>query len=139
MSDATPPTPHRQRPHPAPLAGSFLEFDLGREIQQLRHEHTWSTGRKSRTLVKQSDFRVVLMALKAGTRVQEHKADGRISIQTVAGRISIRACQRTFVLPAGSLLALDRATVHDVEALEESAILLTIAWPEEVKSQHAEP
>lgn len=138
MSDATDPTPHRQRPHPGPMAGPFLEFDLGREIQQLQQEHTWSTGKNSRTLVKHGSFRVVLMALKSGTRVQEHKADGPISIQTVAGRVSIRASERTFVLPAGSLLALDRATVHDVEALEESAILLTIAWPEEVESQHPE-
>ena len=134
MSDATHPTPHRQRPHPGPMAAPFLEFDLGREIQQLQQEHTWSTGRNSRTLVKHLDFRVVLMALKAGTRVREHKADGRISIQTVAGRISIRASERTLVLPAGSLLALDRATIHDVEALEDSAILLTIARPEEIRS-----
>jgi quercetin dioxygenase-like cupin family protein len=116
------------------MAGPFLEFDLGREIQQLQQEHTWSKGRNSRTLVKHGDFRVVLMAPKVGTRVQEHRADGRISIQTVTGRISIRASERTFVLPVGSLLALDRATVHDVEALEDSAILLTIARPEEIKS-----
>lgn len=120
------------------MGGPFLEFDLGREIQQLRQEHTWSTGRNSRTLVKHGGFRIVLMALKAGTLIQEHKADGRISIQTVAGRITIRASERTFVLPAGSLLALDRATVHDVEALKESAILLMIAQPEEIQGRQAE-
>ena len=137
MSDTTHPTPHHQRPHPAPLAGPFLEFDLGREIQQLRQEDTWSTGRNSKTLVKYADFRVVLMALKAGTRIEGHQAEGRISVQTIAGHICMRASGRTFDLPAGSLLALDRATVHDVEALEESAILLTIAWPEAIKSQPA--
>src|SRR3970040_101997 len=93
MSGAPHPTPRRQRPHPGPMAGPFLEFDLGREIQQLRQEHTWSTGRNSRTLVKHGGFRIVLMALKTGTRIQEHKADGRISIQTVAGRITIRASE----------------------------------------------
>ena len=98
---------------------------------------TWSTGRNSKTLAKYADFRVVLMALKAGMRVEEHQAEGRISVQTIAGHISVRASGRTFDLPAGSLLALDRATVHDVQALEDSAILLTIAWPKEVKSQQA--
>jgi hypothetical protein len=29
----------------------------------------------------------------------------------------------------GGLLALDRGLPHDVEAIEESALLLTIAWP----------
>jgi hypothetical protein len=32
-------------------------------------------------------------------------------------------------LPHGHLLVLDRALEHDLEALEESAILLTISWP----------
>jgi quercetin dioxygenase-like cupin family protein len=119
------------------MAGPYLEFDLGREIQQLHEEDTWSTGRNSKTLVKYADFRVVLMALKAGMRVEKHQAEGRISVQTIAGHINIRASGRTFDLPTGSRLALDRATVHDVEALEESAVLLTIAWPEEIKGQQA--
>ena len=137
MSDSSHPTPHHQRPHPAPMAGPFLEFDLSREVQQLRQEGTWSTGRNSKTLVKYADFRVVLMALKAGMHVEEHQAEGRISVQTIAGHISVRSSGRTFDLPTGSLLALDRATVHDLHALEDSAILLTIAWPEEIKSQQA--
>jgi len=55
-------------------------------------------------------------------------AGRRISIQTVAD-IQLRAQGRTFDLPTGSLLALDQGLSHDVEALEESAFLLTIAWP----------
>jgi hypothetical protein len=38
------------------------------------------------------------------------------------------ASERTFNLRPGGLLALDRAVPHEVTALEESAILLTIAW-----------
>ena len=34
-------------------------------------------------------------------------------------------------LPAGHMLVLERALPHDVEALEDSAFLLTIAWPED--------
>jgi hypothetical protein len=43
--------------------------------------------------------------------------------------ILVRAEGRTFDLPAGTLLALDQNLPHDVEALEESAFLITIAWP----------
>jgi hypothetical protein len=35
----------------------------------------------------------------------------------------------TVDLALGGLLVLDRAVPHDVEALEDSAILLTLAWP----------
>ena len=134
MPDSPRPSPHRQRPRPAPMAGPFLEFDLGREIRQLHEEDAWNTGRNTKTLVKHPDLRVLLMALKAGMRVEEHQAPGRISVQTIVGRISLRALGRTFDLPAGSLLALDRTVVHHLEALEESAFLLTIAWPEETRS-----
>ena len=60
---------------------------------------------------------------------QEHKADGRISIHVLSGHVQLRASGRTFNLRSGGLLALDHAVSHDVHALEESALLLTIAWP----------
>ena len=127
---------HRQsRPHAVPLEGSFLEVDLEREMRHLREEDTWRTGRNSKTLVKYADFRVVLMMLGAGARIEEHQAPGRLSIQTLAGRINVRASGRTFDLPAGSLLTLDRGTVHDLSALVESGILLTITVPEKPKDQ----
>ena len=61
--------------------------------------------------------------------MSDHRTDGRISIQTVSGHLQVRAEGRTFDLPAGSLLSLDRGLPHDVEALQDSALLLTIAWP----------
>jgi quercetin dioxygenase-like cupin family protein len=111
------------------MAASFLEFDLMRELEQLHREPDWNRGQNAKTLVKYDDFRVVLIALKAHARLPGHHNKGRISIQTVAGRLLVRAEGRTFDLPVGTLLALDRDVPHDVEALEESALLLTIAWP----------
>ncbi len=129
MSDAhDPESPHR-RPHSPPMVAPFLEFDLTRELEQLHREPGWSSGQNARTLVKYDDFRVVLTVLKAGARLPRHQTEGRISIHIVAGRIQVRAQGRTFNLPTGTLLTLDQGLPHDVEALEESAFLLTIAWP----------
>jgi quercetin dioxygenase-like cupin family protein len=119
---------HR-RPHPQPMAAPFLEFDLTRELEQLHCEPRPMSGQNAKTLVKYDDFRVVLIALKAHASIPEHHADGRISVQTIRGHIRLRALERTFDLPAGSLLALDQGVKHDVEALQDSALLLTIAWP----------
>ncbi len=69
------------------------------------------------------------MALESGAQLAEHQTKGRISIHTIAGHIVVRADGRTFDLPVGTLLTLDEGLPHDVEALEESAFLLTIAWP----------
>ena len=129
MSDTPDSDSQHRRPHAPPMAAPFLEFDLKRELEQLYSEPEWGTGQNARTLVKYDDFRVVLTALKARARLPGHQTEGRISIQTVVGHIQVRAQGRTFDLSAGSLLALDQGIPHDVEALEESALLLTIAWP----------
>lgn len=106
-----------------------MEFDLPAEIDRLRAEKTWTTGQNARTLLKYDDFRVVLTALQAKARMPEHKTEGRISVHVLAGHIHLRAAGRTFSLRPGGLLALDHGVPHSVEALEESAFLLTIAWP----------
>jgi quercetin dioxygenase-like cupin family protein len=126
MTEAT----HR-RPHTSSLASPFLEFDLIAEVDRLHRESTWNTGHNARTLIKYDDLRVVLMALKAGSRIPEHKANGRICVQVLSGHIRLNASGRAFDLLPGSLLALDERAPHDLEALDESAVLLTIAWPGE--------
>jgi quercetin dioxygenase-like cupin family protein len=118
----------RRRPHPHSMAAPFLEFDLTREVAELHREPEWNSGQNAKTLVKYDDLRIVLTALKSRERLPGHRTEGRISIQTVTGHIQVRAQGRTFELPAGTLLALDQGVSHDVEALEDSAFLLTIAW-----------
>ena len=120
--------PHR-RPHPTPMAAPYLEFDIASELEELRREPAWQSGQNAKTLVKFDDLRIVLMSLQARSRIPGHQTEGRISIHAVAGHIQVRAQGRTFDLPSGGLLALDRGLPHDVEALEDSAVLLTIAWP----------
>jgi quercetin dioxygenase-like cupin family protein len=126
MSDA--PNEYR-RPHPQPMAASYLEFDIARELEQLHREAGWQSGQNAKTLVKYDRLRIVLIALKARSKIPEHQTEGHISIQTVVGHIRVRAQGRSFGLRSGGLLALDEGLLHDVEAVEESAFLLTIAWP----------
>src|ERR1017187_2996239 len=59
------------------LAQPILQFDLTAEIEHLRREDSWQrdTGRSSRTLVKQPDFRIVLVAMKSATEMKEHRAE----------------------------------------------------------------
>jgi len=112
------------------LADPLLALDIPAELARLRDEETWRrTGRHARTLIKDADLRVVLIALGAGMRMEEHHAPGRITVQTLAGRLTLHAAGQTVDLPVGHVLTLGPAVPHDVEAREESAFLLTIAWP----------
>ncbi len=121
-----------QRP-PEQLEGPFLEMDLSTEIELLRSEEAYQRGHNAKTLARYPDFRIVLTAIRARDRIREHAAAGRISVQTVAGRLRMHVGKKLLDLPTGRLLVIDRAIPHDVEAVEDSAFLLTIAWPERIE------
>ncbi|HEV7219297.1 MAG: hypothetical protein ACHP8A_15060 [Terriglobales bacterium] len=113
------------------LAGALLRFNLLDELRQLRQEDSWhrETGRSSKTLAKYPDFRIVLVLMKANTQMKEHHADGRISIHALHGKLRLHLPEQKIELSAGELMVLDHGIRHDLEALEESAFLITISWP----------
>jgi quercetin dioxygenase-like cupin family protein len=126
---ALPAEADHRRPHAPTMASPFLEFDLTAEVERLRLESTWHAGQNSRTLIKYDDFRVVLTAIRSGTRISEHRTDGRISVHLLSGHLRLNAVGRALDLRPGSLVALDQGEPHDLEALDDSTFLLTIAWP----------
>ena len=112
------------------LGTPILQCDLLKEIQGLHKEDAWlkGTGPSSKTLVKHSDLRIVLLAMRKKMCMHEHKTAARISVQTLTGYIRLKLPDRTVELPAGQLLVLDQCVPHDVEAEEDSAFLLTLSW-----------
>ena len=115
------------------LANEVIRRNIGGELQKLKRAPSWQreSGRSSETLVKYEEFRIVLVRMKPGSYMSHHRAEGPISIQTIQGKIRVHLPEdRIEELEPGDLLTLDRCLEHDVEAVEESAFLLTIAWPE---------
>jgi quercetin dioxygenase-like cupin family protein len=100
------------------------------EAAALRREPTWEqSDRNAKTFVKADDLRLVLTMLKQGAIVKEHRAPGSAVVQTLSGRIRLGLPNQTVELPAGALVVLEADLPHDVEALEESAFTIAIAWP----------
>ena len=118
----------RPRPRPEPrVARSLLSYDLAKEVESLRAEPGWSvTGHNARTLVKRADSKVVLTLLRGGQRVKEHAVDASVNVQVLSGRVRLHAGGEPIDLRAGGLLAMEPGMAHDVEALEESALLIVI-------------
>lgn len=113
------------------LANAVIHTNIPAELEKLKSAPAWQqpAGRSSETLVKYKDFRVVLVRLKQGTHVNEHHADGPISVYCLQGKIRLRMPDgQGRELASGDIVALERGVSHDVEAIEESAFLLTIAW-----------
>lgn len=134
MPTATPVEPHQSRVSlERPLEGPCLTFDLPFERARLEAEETYArTGHNARTLAKYPDTRVVLTALKAGSKVRTHETDERIAVQVMTGRVRLWLPYGTSEeIGEGGFAVLDRAVAHELEALEDSAFLLTVTWPDQ--------
>jgi quercetin dioxygenase-like cupin family protein len=111
-----------------PVEGPLLRLRLNEQLEGLRREPTWRTsGRNAITLAKEPTLRVVLVLLGEGTRISEHQTAGPLTFHVLIGSVTLRAGDRAERLGSGELIVLESAVAHEVEALEESACLLTLA------------
>lgn len=115
------------------LANEVIRKNIQDELEKLKNADSWQreTGRSAETIVKYPEFRIVLIRMKPGSYMSHHRTEGPISVHAVLGKIRVHLPDdRTEELVPGDLLAIERGLEHDVEALEECAFLLTIAWPQ---------
>jgi quercetin dioxygenase-like cupin family protein len=118
-----------QRPARAdrPAASPVGQFRIDDEVVRLKQESAWQSGtRNAITLVKHGPLRVVLIVLRSGTHLEEHHAIGPLSLHVLSGVVRVRTLGRAMDLGRGTLLALEAGVEHDVEALEESTLLLNL-------------
>ena len=106
----------------------MMLFDLQPQVEQLRKDESYRrSGRLGRTLAKSGRLRLVLVALDAGVEVGTHHADSPMTIQLIAGRLGFRVGGRDYELREGQVLFFGPGDAHDIRALEESALLLTLS------------
>jgi len=117
----------------------FAQFDLAQELLVSEQSKPWQTGHTARTLFKKADFRMVLISMEKSSVLKEHQADGTISVQVLKGSIRFTAQGEAHTVRASSVVTLGASIRHEVEALEESAFLLTVAWANADKLQRNAP
>lgn len=128
-----------QRP-PHDLSDPVMVLDVPREVEMLRREPAWAQGdRNAKTLVKEPDLRVVLTVLKQGASLREHRVPGTATVQVLSGRARLHLSGHQVEVSTGGVVSLARDLPHDLEALEESAVLISIAWPAEASTRGADP
>ena len=96
--------------------------------EQLKIARAATSGRSAETVYGGHErvLRQTLMALTAGTNMAEHENPGEATLLVVLGRVQLSSGNDLWVGRAGDLIVIPPAR-HSVEALEDSAVLLTVA------------
>jgi len=118
----------RLRPHPSDrFAGVEHMLDLPGSLRALRAEAFPSAnGHRQIALMHQGPVRLVLFAFEAGGRIPQHSAPGWVTIHVLRGALTVRTPEEIHALGEGTLLSLAPDLQHDVEATEETDMLLGI-------------
>ncbi len=86
-----------------------------------------SSGRSSRTVFggHEHQLRQTLMALRAGESLSEHENPGEATLHVLEGRVLLRSGEASWNGSPGDLITIPDA-LHSLEAIEDSAVLLTV-------------
>ena len=95
---------------------------------QLQIAGSASSGRSAQTVYGGHEhvLRQTIIALNAGFVLDEHENPGEATVYVLKGRVRLRSDGETWEGSAGDLLIVPQAR-HSVEAVEDSAVLLTVA------------
>ena len=87
-----------------------------------------SSGRSAQTLHGGHELvlRQTVIALGAGTRLDEHENPGEATLQVLHGRVTLLAGEISWNGSPGDLMLIPDSK-HALEAIEDSVVLLTVA------------
>jgi quercetin dioxygenase-like cupin family protein len=95
---------------------------------RLEHARSATNGRSAQTVHGGHDraLRQTVVALRAGTTLHEHHSTREATLQVLAGHVRLTTGTQALEAVAGDLLTVP-AEAHALDAVEDSALLLTVA------------
>lgn len=114
-------------------AGALAFFPLPQLAAELREREEYHhAGVTAVTLARDGHATMVLVALRKGAAMRDHRAPSAASVLVLSGRVAFVASRepKRTELAAGSLAAFSPDVTHSLEALEDATYLITIGGRE---------
>jgi quercetin dioxygenase-like cupin family protein len=113
------------------LSGHGLTYTLSDEIQMLRKDlDRTSGGRAAKTLAKAGGLRVTLVLLQGGTTLDAQATAGGASLHVLEGQLRLQGDGNERTARQGDLIVLADNLRGSINADQQTAVLVTVAWPE---------
>jgi len=118
----------RLREHPRErFADPIRKLDLAEEFDDLlAEEHDPVDNHRQVTLVHREGLSLILFYFEADGYMPDHEVDGEVSIHVLEGELEIETPDETNRLTDNEILILAPGINHDVEAITETKMLLTV-------------
>jgi quercetin dioxygenase-like cupin family protein len=96
--------------------------------EQVKRAAAAASGRSAETVYggHEHALRQTVLALTAGSALDEHESPGEATVQVLSGRVRLTAGRSAWEGRTGDLLVVPNAR-HALAAVEDSAILLTVS------------
>ncbi|MCI4674610.1 cupin domain-containing protein [Candidatus Mycolicibacterium alkanivorans] len=95
--------------------------------EQLEAARAASSGRSAHTVYggHEHSLRQTLIALTAGSELDEHESPGEATLQVLHGRVRVASAQAHWEGSTGDHIVIPQSR-HGLHALDDSAVLLTV-------------
>jgi len=111
------------------LSAEHLLLDLGEAEVDLQALAIDGEDRHGVTLVREGGLVVVLTFLRGGASLEEHSAHRAATVQVLSGRVEVLVGDERLDAPSGRLIAFYSKVRHEVRAIVDSTLLLTLSAP----------
>jgi quercetin dioxygenase-like cupin family protein len=78
------------------------------------------------TVLKAGDVRVVVLAFEAGHTLNDHSSPKTLLMQALDGELGVTADGEMFTLVPGAIVRLDAGVRHEVHAVTDARLMLTL-------------
>jgi quercetin dioxygenase-like cupin family protein len=118
----------RLREHPAKrFAPRERKIDLGECYDDLLGEpHDATDGHRQITLAHHDSLTLTLFHFEEGSQLPEHVVEGAVTIHVLDGEVEIETDDEVHHLEDDQILVLAPKVKHDLRALDETRMLLTV-------------